>query len=131
MRLKTKNRSHRYGMDRPKTRHGYKYTKYKICLSIMMVACIKQHLSKIWSSIHEKVQQHWGWIEKSINYKKNEACVLLTRQGFNLVARSIYPNRKNSDLRLRNYSRKVVRAVISLFNSKFKHAILSGSNKFT
>ena len=27
-------------------------------------ACIKQHLSNIWSSNHEKVKQHWGWDEK-------------------------------------------------------------------
>ena len=25
---------------------------------------IKQHLSNIWSTIHEKVKQHWGWVEK-------------------------------------------------------------------
>ena len=33
------------------------YIKYKICLCIMMVKCIKQHLSSIWSSIYEKVKQ--------------------------------------------------------------------------
>ena len=38
----------------------------------MMVAYMKQRLSKIWSSIHEKVQQHGGWVEKSINYKKTK-----------------------------------------------------------
>ena len=37
----------------------------------MMVTCIKQHLSDIWSSIHEKVKQHWGWVEKSVAYEKN------------------------------------------------------------
>ena len=36
----------------------------------MMVIYIKQHLSNIWSSIHEKVKQHWGWTEKSVAYKK-------------------------------------------------------------
>ena len=34
-----------------------------------MVIHIKQHLSVIWSSIHEKVKQHWGWVEKSVAYK--------------------------------------------------------------
>ena len=38
-----KNRSHRY--DRPRPRHGHKYTKYKMCFSTMMVICIKQHLN--------------------------------------------------------------------------------------
>ena len=39
----------------------------------MMVICIKQGLSHIWSSIHEKVRQHWGWVEKIVAYKK-KAC---------------------------------------------------------
>ena len=30
----------------------------------MIVACIKQHLSNIWSSTHEEIKQHWGWAEK-------------------------------------------------------------------
>ena len=37
----------------------------------MMLLCIKQHLSNIWSSIHEKVKQHWAWVEKSVAYKKS------------------------------------------------------------
>ena len=36
----------------------------------MMVICIKQHLSNIWRSVHEKAKQHWGWVEKSFVYKK-------------------------------------------------------------
>ena len=34
-------------ISRSRLRHGHKYTKYKMCLSIMMVICIKQHLSNI------------------------------------------------------------------------------------
>ena len=45
--LRMKNRSHRTDIDRPRPRHGHKYSKYKMCLSIMMVTCIKQHLSNI------------------------------------------------------------------------------------
>ena len=30
----------------------------------MMLICIKQQLSNIWSSIHEKVKQHWGSVKK-------------------------------------------------------------------
>ena len=59
-----KNRSHRYNKNRPRQRHGHKYTKYKMSLSIMMVICVKQHLRNIWGSIHETVKQHWGWLEK-------------------------------------------------------------------
>ena len=51
-----KNKSQRYD----------KYTKYKKCLSIIMIICIKHHLSNIWSSIHKKVKQHCDWVEKSV-----------------------------------------------------------------
>ena len=61
---KTENRLQRYDINRPRPIHGPKYTKYKLCLSIMMVICIKQHLRNIWSSIRENVKQHWGWVEK-------------------------------------------------------------------
>ena len=36
MRLKMKNRSHTYDINRPRSRHRHKYTKYKMCLSIMI-----------------------------------------------------------------------------------------------
>ena len=64
MKMKMKNRSHRYDINRSRSRHGHKYSKYKKCLSVMMLICIKQHLSNIWNSIHENVKQHWGWVEK-------------------------------------------------------------------
>ena len=38
---------------------------------MMVLTCIKQHLSNIWGSVHGKVKQHWGWIEKSVSYKKS------------------------------------------------------------
>ena len=47
MRLKMKNRSQRYDRNRPRSRHGPKYTKYKMCLSIMMVICTKHYLSNV------------------------------------------------------------------------------------
>ena len=34
----------------------------------------KQHLSNIWSSIHYKVKQHWGWVEK--RYCLLKKCVI-------------------------------------------------------
>ena len=42
-----KNRSHRYEINKTRLRRGRKYTKYKRCLSMMMVMCNKQHLSNI------------------------------------------------------------------------------------
>ena len=58
MRLKMKKRSQRHNINRSRPRHGQRYSKYKIYLSIMMVISIKQHLSNIWSSVHKKVKQH-------------------------------------------------------------------------
>ena len=58
MRLKLKNRSHRYDINIPRSRHGHKYTKYEMCLSILMNICSKQHLNNISRSVHEKVQHH-------------------------------------------------------------------------
>ena len=36
-----------YDKTRPRSRHGHKYTIYKMCLSLMIAICIKQHLSNI------------------------------------------------------------------------------------
>ena len=65
MKMKMKNKSERCNINR----HGHKYSKYKTYLSVMMLVPVKQHLSNIWSSIHEKVKKHWGWLEKSVAYK--------------------------------------------------------------
>ena len=66
-----KIRPHRYNIISLRPRHGQKYGKYKMCLSMMMLTCIEQHRSNIWSSVHEKFKEHWGWDEKkSCLYKK-------------------------------------------------------------
>ena len=39
MRLKMKNGSHRYDINKARPRNGHKYAKYKMCLSMMMVMC--------------------------------------------------------------------------------------------
>ena len=49
-------RLHRYDIDRARSSHGHKYSKHKKCLSMMMLICIKQHLSNILSSIQDKVK---------------------------------------------------------------------------
>ena len=64
MTMEMKNRSHRRNVNRLRWRHEHKYSQYKICLSKMMLVCIKKRLSNSWSSIHEKVTHHWGWVEK-------------------------------------------------------------------
>ena len=59
-----KNTSQGYDINRPRPRARPKYTKHKMCLSILMIICIKKHLGNIWSSIHEKIKQHRDWVEK-------------------------------------------------------------------
>ena len=58
MKMKMKNRSHRYDINRPKSRRGHKYSKCKKCVSMIMLLCIKEHLSNTWTWIHENVKQH-------------------------------------------------------------------------
>ena len=43
MEMKMKNRSHRYDINRPRSRHEHKCSKCKKCLSMVMLICIKQH----------------------------------------------------------------------------------------
>ena len=43
IKVKMKNRAHRYDKNRPKTRYG----KHKNCLNMILLICIKQHLSNI------------------------------------------------------------------------------------
>ena len=69
MKMKKKNRPHRYDINRPRSNHGHKYSEYN-CLSMIMLICIKQHLSNIWSTIREKVKQHWGWCKKNVCLQK-------------------------------------------------------------
>ena len=47
MKIKMKNGLHKHNINRPTSRHEHKYSKYKICLSMIMLKCIKQHLSNI------------------------------------------------------------------------------------
>ena len=44
-----------------------------MCLSIMIVIFVKQHLSNIWGSIHEKVKHHRLSWKKALFIKK-QAC---------------------------------------------------------
>ena len=57
----------RSNINRTRSRHRHKCTNYKMCHSTIMVMCNKQDLT---TSEAEFIKQHWGWIEKSIAYKK-------------------------------------------------------------
>ena len=53
----------------------------------MVIICIKQYLSNIWSSIHEKFKQYWEWVEKSVAYEK-KACILLKKL---MISQQFFP----------------------------------------
>ena len=50
---------HRYNISRTRSRRRHKYTKCKMCLSMIIFMCNKQHLSNISSWIHGTLKQHW------------------------------------------------------------------------
>ena len=55
MKMKIKNRSQRYDINRSRSRHEHKYSKYKKCLSMMMLICVKQHLSNAEAELKKSV----------------------------------------------------------------------------
>ena len=74
VKMKMKMRSHRYDINRPRSRHEQKYSKYKKCLIMMMLICIEKYLSDAqltWRSIQEKIKQRWGLVEKVLLIKKS------------------------------------------------------------
>ena len=73
MKMKMKNISNWYDINKPRARQRHKYCKYKKCLSMAMLKCIKQHRSNTWRSIYENVKQHWGWVEKKALLIKKRA----------------------------------------------------------
>ena len=49
IKVKKKNRSDKYNINRPTSRHGLTYTnKHKEYVSMMMLICIKQHPTNTW-----------------------------------------------------------------------------------
>ena len=58
LKMRQKNRLHRFDINRPRPKHGHIYTKYKMCIGMTMVISIKQHLGNILSSVHEKVKEY-------------------------------------------------------------------------
>ena len=50
------NRSHRYGLNWPRSRHGRKYSKYKKWLSMMMLICDVYLRDHIWSCLYNQLK---------------------------------------------------------------------------
>ena len=71
IKMEMKYKSHRYDINRPRSRHEHKFSKYKKCRNTMMFRCVKQHLSNIWHSIHEKSNNTDAELLKSASHKKS------------------------------------------------------------
>ena len=69
MKMKMKKVSHRHDINRPRLRHGHKYRKHK-CLSMMMLICIKQHLSKFEAQFMKKLSNNEVELKKALLIKK-------------------------------------------------------------
>ena len=67
-----KNRSQRCNITRPRPRHGHKYTKYKLCLSIMMAICVKQQLTTFEAQFMKKLRNTEAELKKkkTFSYKR-------------------------------------------------------------
>ena len=71
------------GEDGEEITNSYEYTNYKKRLSMMMVVYNKQHLSSIWSWIHEKLSNTEAQLKKRVVYnKKREVRDFLAKEPF-------------------------------------------------
>ena len=70
MEMETKNRPCRHNTIRPRFRHRHKYTKYKKCLSMMMLICIKQHLATFEAQFLKMLSSAEAELKKNFAYKK-------------------------------------------------------------
>ena len=64
MRLKMKNGSHRYDINRPRARPGQEQTYIKNRLEVL-----SKHFSNTWSPFHEKIKNAEPELKKSVAYK--------------------------------------------------------------
>ena len=64
-----KNRWNRQDINRPRPRHRQTHTIYKMYLNMMLVICIKEHLSIVWSTIHEKLSNSKAEFKKVLLIK--------------------------------------------------------------
>ena len=68
-----KNTSQKYDINRPRSRHGYKYTKYKMCLSIMMVDVLSNTSAIFKAQFMKELSNTKAELQKALFIKK--ACI--------------------------------------------------------
>ena len=75
MRLKMKNRSQNCYINRPRPKHGPKYTKYKNCLNIMMVLSNTQTTFEV--QFMKKLSNTEAEMKKTVPYEKKRVASFL------------------------------------------------------
>ena len=68
--MEVETKWHRYDINRPRWGHGHRYSRYRKSLAMIMLTCIKKHLSNIWSWIHEKVNTE-AELKNCVAYRKS------------------------------------------------------------
>ena len=68
--MKMKNGLHRHNINKPMSRHGDKYSKYKTCHSMMMLLCIKQHQAPFEAQFMRMLCNTEAELKKTVAYKK-------------------------------------------------------------
>ena len=69
--LKIKTRSCRCDINRPRRRHGHKYTKYKMCLSIVMAIVVNNTHATFEAQFMKMLSNTEADLKKSVVYKKS------------------------------------------------------------
>ena len=47
MKMRLKKKSHKYNKDRSRPGHSHDYTKYKMCLNLMIAVCVTLNVMKL------------------------------------------------------------------------------------
>ena len=84
MKIKMKNTSHRYDINRPTSRNGHEYCKYKNCFTMMFQATPKQYLNlSSWKS-YATLRLSWkkGLLIKDRVFNRDVNCYWLKRSCF-------------------------------------------------
>ena len=68
--MKMKNTSDKYNVNRATLRHGHKYSKYKMCLSLMMIICVNQHYATFEAQLMRRSTNTEAELKKALRIKK-------------------------------------------------------------
>ena len=64
-----KKESHRYNINRQRSRHGHKHRKYKKCLNMMMLMYV-EYIYTLEAQFMRKLNNTEAELKKSVAYKK-------------------------------------------------------------